>query len=244
MSIDAKIIRRTKKGDWIALTSLGIEILLSRSDKNLFLGAQVYFQGLRKGEHISFPDGRYNVRNTPIQLVGVGVIDDDHINYAERDQYDYWKALTGNFGRTNLRKNTGPRYVDIGTMVDIHSVRSQGINHRWIDDWSASSVQYPEGQLSGSQIDLARRIQNEFFNGPKPALNGRVGTVVLVDSNDMVIIPDEKFHKLSIFGKDLEARHVFSLSSEPRDQFPVGTRVVYGTLFHDGEYHRDKAYKL
>ena len=169
MTITGTISRITRKGDWIARTDRDVEILLPDSDKRLSIGLQIYFRGLTEGRHnISFPDGNYQVGGTPPPVVDVGVIDDDHIKYEEKDLDSHWSALLSTPGRTNLNKKTGPKAVDIGTLVDIHSVKYQGMNHRWIDKWSVSPVQYPVQSLNPEQRGLAERLSREYFNGPKP----------------------------------------------------------------------------
>ncbi|MBI2131162.1 hypothetical protein HYU10_05350 [Candidatus Woesearchaeota archaeon] len=244
MSIEAKIVRKTRNGDWVARTDAGLEVLLPSSDERISFDTPVSLQGTRKGEHISFPDGGYTVGKAPREFLYRGLISSAFSHFGHDYRDDHWEATIALPGVTHLRKSSGPRDVDVGTMVDIYSVRKMGMRHRWIDEWSVSSVQYPEHPLTPEQEDLARRISSEFFNGPNQDMKAKAGTVALITGVGMVILSDGGY-----FGPPLEGLRIKYIrqlwnGEKEQEQFPVGTRVIYGPHYADGRYKKLIAKKI
>lgn len=246
MTIEARIVRQTRKGDWVAKTDAGLEVLLPGSDTSLLLGSPVSLRGVRQGEHVNFPDGGYSTSNKPSPVLYKGIITGDDGQVGGNYLSDHWEALIAESGQTHLRKSTGPRNVDIGTLVDIHRIRKQGVVHRFIDDWTVSATQYPEHPLTTEQEQEIARISSENFNNECHEHQGRPGTVALYNPYGMAIVSDAKYppNSFHVFDKRPRTEVMRIWSGDINQKFPIGTRVIYGPIYKDGRFERYAVFKL
>jgi len=211
--IKAKIFRKTQKGDWMARTQDGTDVLLPQKDRRLAIGIEIEIDEIRKGEHVYFPlsydlPGLLEVKKVP---VAHGIIKLDYVLHGHGDLLDHWSAFTEQWSNVNLNKRTGPSDVGIGTMVDIYAIARKGVVHWYVDDWGKSRIQYPSAPLTEEQNRRVRELTMKL-NDPE------IGTVALSHSPYQTVVLDE--------GKP--GRRTTEIYGSKDGFYLIGTRILIG----------------